>query len=43
MKRICKLIGSICLGVAALIAVIGPTSLNSISVEEMPESIKNKR
>lgn len=43
MKKICKVMGSICLGIAALIAVIGPASLGGVAVEEMPESIKNKR
>jgi hypothetical protein len=43
MKKICKLMGTIFLSVASLIAVIGPASIGSIAVEEMPESIKNRR
>ena len=43
MKKFCKLMGSICLGVAALIAVIGPVSLGGVAIEEMPEYMKRKR
>lgn len=43
MKKMYKLIGSTLLGIAALIAVIGPASFNGIAVEEVPESIKNQR
>jgi hypothetical protein len=43
MKKICKLIGTFCLGISALIAITGPASFSGVGVEEMPESIKNKR
>jgi hypothetical protein len=43
MKKIFQVIGTICLSVATLITIVGPTSVSSIAVEEMPESIKNKR
>jgi hypothetical protein len=43
MKKICKLMGTALLSVAALIAVIGPASLGGVAVEEMPNSVKNKR
>lgn len=43
MRKICRIMGSICLGVAALIAVIGPASVGGVAVEEMPKSIKSKR
>lgn len=43
MKKFYKLIGTALLGVASLIAIIGPVSLNSVAVEEMPESINKKR
>lgn len=43
MRKICTIMGSVCLGVAALIAVIGPISLGGVAVEEMPRSIKSKR
>lgn len=43
MKKISRIIGTACLSVAALIAVIGPASISSIAVEEMPNSIKSKR
>jgi len=43
MKKISKLMGTALLGVAALIAFVGPASLSGIAVEEMPKSMKNKR
>lgn len=43
MKKICKLMGTALLSVAALIAVVGPASAGGIGVEEVPQSIKNKR
>jgi hypothetical protein len=43
MKKICKLMGTALLSVAALIAVIGPASLSGTAVEKMPNSIGNKR
>jgi len=43
MKRIYKLMGTALLGVAALVAFVGPTSLAGVAVEEMPNSMKNKR
>jgi hypothetical protein len=43
MKKIYKLLGTFCLGVAALIAITGPASLSGVGVEEIPVSIKNKR
>ncbi|SHI95502.1 hypothetical protein SAMN05444401_1894 [Clostridium amylolyticum] len=43
MKKVYKLAGKVLLGMAALIAVVGPASYAGIGVEEIPESIKNKR
>lgn len=43
MKKICKLMGTFFLSIAALIAVIGPASLSGLAVEEIPQSIRNKR
>lgn len=43
MKKIMKFMGTALLSVAALITVVGPASLSQIAVEEMPESMKNKR
>jgi hypothetical protein len=43
MKKICKVMGTALLSVAALIAVIGPASISGVGIEEIPESIKNKR
>lgn len=43
MKKICKLLGRFCLGIAALITITGPASLSGMGVEEIPESIRNKR
>ena len=43
MKRVCKLLGGFCLGIAALVAITGPASLSGIGIEEIPVSIKNKR
>lgn len=43
MKKFCKFIGTALLGVASLIVIIGPVSLNSVAVEEIPESINKKR
>ncbi|MFL0267663.1 hypothetical protein [Candidatus Clostridium radicumherbarum] len=43
MKKFYKLIGSAFLGIAALITIVGPVSLNLIAVEEIPESMKLTR
>jgi hypothetical protein len=43
MKKLHKLIGSTFLGIAALIALVGPASLNLVAVEEIPESMKRNR
>ena len=43
MKKMYKLMGTMLLGLASLIVVVGPASLGSIGVEEIPESIRNKR
>jgi len=43
MKRIYKVMGTALLSMAALIAFVGPASLGGVAVEEMPESMKNKR
>jgi hypothetical protein len=43
MKKLCKFLGSALLSVTSLIAIVGPASLNTIAVEELPQSIKNKR
>lgn len=43
MKKISKLMGTALLGVAALIAFVGPASAAGVAVEEMPKSMKNKR
>ncbi|MFL0247755.1 hypothetical protein [Candidatus Clostridium stratigraminis] len=43
MKKFYKLIGSTFLGIAALITIVGPASLNLVAVEEIPESIKRNR
>jgi hypothetical protein len=43
MKKLCKLMGTALLSVAALVAVIGPASLSSVAVEEMPKSMQDKR
>ncbi|MDD7795964.1 MULTISPECIES: hypothetical protein [Clostridium] len=43
MEKFLKGIGKACLAVAALIVVFGPASMSSMAVEEMPESMKDKR
>jgi hypothetical protein len=43
MEKLLKSIGKACLAVAAFIVVFGPASMSSVAVEEMPESMKNKR
>lgn len=43
MKKVYKLIGTALLSVAALFVMVGPASVGGIAVEEMPNSIKNKR
>jgi hypothetical protein len=43
MKKICKLLGTFCLAISVLISISGPASFSGVGVEEMPESIKNKR
>lgn len=43
MKKIYKFMGTMLLGLASLIIVVGPASMGGIAVEEMPESIKNSR
>lgn len=43
MKRICKLMGTVFLGMAALITMVGPASFGSIGNEEMPESMTKNR
>ena len=43
MRRISKLMGTALLSFAALIAMIGPASIGGVAVEEMPNSMKNKR
>jgi hypothetical protein len=43
MKKFYKIIGSAFLGIAALVMVIGPTSLSLVAVEEIPGSMKRNR
>jgi hypothetical protein len=43
MKKLYKLIGNVFLGMAAIISIVGPASLSSMALEDMPRSIKNKR
>lgn len=43
MRKTCKFIGGFLLSLSALIIVVGPASMGGVAVEEMPESIKNKR
>lgn len=43
MKKISKLVGTALLSFAALVAMIGPASIGGVAVEEMPNSMKNKR
>ncbi|WP_279230413.1 hypothetical protein [Clostridium thermarum] len=43
MKKICKLLGNVLLGMAAIIITVGPASISSMAVEEMPQSMKNER
>ncbi|MEQ8155319.1 MAG: hypothetical protein ABRQ25_10625 [Clostridiaceae bacterium] len=43
MEKILKFMGTVSLAVAALILVVGPTSLCNVAVEEIPESMKKRR
>lgn len=43
MKKVYKLLGTALLSMAALITIVGPASMSGVAVEEMPNSIKNKR
>jgi hypothetical protein len=43
MKRICKLLGNVLLGMAAIIVTVGPASISSMAAEDMPQSMKSKR
>lgn len=43
MKKVCKFLGTFCLSIAALVVVMGPASVSFTAVEELPESIRNKR
>jgi hypothetical protein len=43
VKKICSSLGTFLLGLTALIAIVGPASLGSMAVEEMPESLKKIR
>lgn len=43
MKKIYKIMGNIFLGIAAIIEIVGPTSVSNMAAEEMPEYLKNKR
>lgn len=43
MKKLCKFMGTFFLSIAALVAVIGPASMNNYAIEEIPESIQSKR
>ena len=43
MKKIFQIVGTVCLGLAAIITIVGPASVSGAAVEEMPESMKNKR
>jgi hypothetical protein len=43
MKRISELFGSFLLGVASLFMELKPASLCSVAVEELPDSMKDKR
>ncbi|GAA0726213.1 hypothetical protein GCM10008905_22500 [Clostridium malenominatum] len=43
MKKFYKFMGTMFLGLASLIIVVGPASFSGIGIEEMPESIKNSR
>lgn len=43
MKKIFQFLGTVCLSLAAIIDIVGPASLSGVAVEEMPESMKNKR
>jgi hypothetical protein len=43
LKTICKFMGTILLGMAAFITITGPASVSSVGIEELPESMRNKR
>ncbi|SCN25155.1 hypothetical protein N3C_2189 [Clostridium sp. N3C] len=43
MKKVFKLLGDFFLGIAASMVNVAPASISSMAVEEMPESMKNKR
>lgn len=43
MKKLYNLLGTFCLGVAALFIAVGPASASGMGIEEVPQSIKNKR
>lgn len=43
MQKFCRAMGTLLLGISALIAAIGSASLMGIAVEEIPESIKKNR
>lgn len=43
MKKLFQFLGTACLALAAIVTIVGPASMSNIAVEEMPESMKNKR
>lgn len=43
MKKICKLLGNVLLGITSVIITIGPASMSTIAAEEMPKYMKSKR
>lgn len=43
MKYICKVIGKVFLGLSSLFIIASPASMEYVGLEELPESIKNKR
>lgn len=43
MKKVCGIMGTILLSMAALITVISPASFCGVGIEELPDSIKRKR
>lgn len=43
MKHFCKFMSGLLLGVATFITITGPASVSSIGIEEIPESMRNKR
>lgn len=43
LKKICKFLGTIFLGMAAFITITGPASVSSVGIEEIPESMRSKR